>query len=311
MAAARACRACRTVRPSSASASSEAVLRLGGRCAPRYAARLATISPAPACPSAPAFARSGFSPVCRRRGSVRCSVVHEVCQGSCAAAPGLAGLVAGHGHTASVDDAPHARVCWLMERHAARSSSTPTGGCMPRTVRRCASGETARSMPGRASSVPTRLIEQPELIDVRAVWSSAHDPQIRRCMIDIMTPKRFVEQGGAYRVVEDETGILWRQRWRWEAWAAVEVINGTPEPDGTYKRYFLQVPPTVRTNRTSLRKSRRVTADPVRLRAHPLSGSSGRDPESVARLRSGTSTPRPRARASSSARMAMSSPTTT
>ena len=59
----------------------------------------------------------------------------------------------------------------------------------------------------------------------------------------------IVEQGGAYRVVEDETGILWRQRWRWEAWAAVEVVNGTPEPDGTYKRYFLQVPPTVRTPR--------------------------------------------------------------
>jgi hypothetical protein len=29
----------------------------------------------------------------------------------------------------------------------------------------------------------------------------------------------------------------------------VEVVNGTPEPDGTHKRYFLQVPPTVRTPR--------------------------------------------------------------
>ena len=71
-------------------------------------------------------------------------------------------------------------------------------------------------------------------------------------MIDILTPQRFIEQGGAYRVAQDETGILWRQRWRWEAWAAVEVVNGTPEPDGTYKHYFLQVPPTVRTPREAV-----------------------------------------------------------
>ena len=42
---------------------------------------------------------------------------------------------------------------------------------------------------------------------------------------------------------EDETGVLWRKRWQAsDHWAAVEVINGTPEPDGTHKHYFLQVP---------------------------------------------------------------------
>ena len=65
-------------------------------------------------------------------------------------------------------------------------------------------------------------------------------------MIEILTPERFIAQGGAYRIAQDETGVLWRQRWRWEAWAAVEVINGTPEPDGTHKRYFLQVPANMR-----------------------------------------------------------------
>ena len=63
-------------------------------------------------------------------------------------------------------------------------------------------------------------------------------------MIEIMTPERYVANGGAVRVAEDETGILWRKTW-WatiDTWAAIEVINGTPEPDGTRKRYFLQVP---------------------------------------------------------------------
>jgi hypothetical protein len=65
---------------------------------------------------------------------------------------------------------------------------------------------------------------------VRAI-SAAQDPQIRRCMIDVLTPERFIANGGAYRVCEDEAGVLWRQRWCWEAWAAVEVAwtYGLPE----------------------------------------------------------------------------------
>ena len=63
-------------------------------------------------------------------------------------------------------------------------------------------------------------------------------------MIEIMTPQRYVALGGAVRVAEDETGILWRKTWlASDAWAAVEVINATPEPDGTQKHFFLQVPP--------------------------------------------------------------------
>jgi hypothetical protein len=142
---------------------------------------------------------------------------------------------------------PHEHVCWLMER--------------PRLLRHDANGRLhAADGPalsfGSGSSVyawkgvlvPAALIEHPEHIDVRAI-ELATDPQIRRCMIEIMTPQRFIDEGGAYRVAVDNTGVLWRQRWRWEAWAAVEVVNGTPEPDGSHKRYFLQVPATVRTPR--------------------------------------------------------------
>jgi hypothetical protein len=142
---------------------------------------------------------------------------------------------------------PHEQICWLIRRPTL--IRTDAGGRL-----HAADGPALRF--GSDSAIyawkgiilPGRLIERPELIDIRAI-DAAHDPQIRRCMIDIMTPQRFIEQGGAHRIMEDEAGILWRQRWRWEAWAAVEVVNGTPEPDGTNKRYFLQVPPTVRTPR--------------------------------------------------------------
>ena len=145
---------------------------------------------------------------------------------------------------------PHRHVCWLAER--------------PRLIRQDARGRLhaadgpAVSYPDGWSAyawkgvlVPRWMIERPELITVRTI-GAAQDPQIRRCMIEILTPERFIAQGGAYRIAQDETGVLWRQRWRWEAWAAVEVINGTPEADGTRKRYFLQVPANMRTAREAV-----------------------------------------------------------
>jgi hypothetical protein len=142
---------------------------------------------------------------------------------------------------------PHEQVCWLMERPSAiRVDANGRLHAADGPALTFASGSHVYAWKGVL--IPAALIEQRERIDVHAV-DAATDPQIRRCMIEIMTPQRFVEQGGAYRAAADETGILWRQRWRWEAWAAVEVINGTPEADGTFKHYFLQVPATVRTPR--------------------------------------------------------------
>jgi hypothetical protein len=145
---------------------------------------------------------------------------------------------------------PHRHVCWLAER--------------PRVLRQdararlhCGDGPAVAYPDGWAAYawkgvlVPRWIIERPELVSVRTI-SAAQDPQIRRCMIDILTPERFIAGGGAYRVAQDETGVLWRQRWRWEAWAAVEVVNGTPEPDGTCKRYFLQVPANMRSAREAV-----------------------------------------------------------
>jgi hypothetical protein len=145
---------------------------------------------------------------------------------------------------------PHRHVCWLAER--------------PRIVHHdlrgrlhCADGPAVGYSDGwsayawKGVLVPHWIIERPDLVTVRAI-AAAQDPQIRRCMIDVLTPERFVAGGGAYRVAQDETGVLWRQRWRWEAWAAVEVVNGTPEEDGTFRRYFLQVPANMRSAREAV-----------------------------------------------------------
>jgi hypothetical protein len=145
---------------------------------------------------------------------------------------------------------PHERMCWLSERPTIIRSDT--NGRL-----HAADGPALSFRDGwsvyawKGVLVPPSIIERPERINVRSIAAN-HDPQIRRCMIDILTPQRFIAEGGADRVSQDETGILWRQRWRWEAWAAVEVVNGTAEADGTHKRYFLQVPPTVRSAREAV-----------------------------------------------------------
>ena len=71
-------------------------------------------------------------------------------------------------------------------------------------------------------------------------------------MIEIMTPARFIANGGARMAARDSTGTLWLTRWAFDAWAAVEVINGTPEPDGSFKHYFLQVPPEMQSARQAV-----------------------------------------------------------
>jgi hypothetical protein len=145
---------------------------------------------------------------------------------------------------------PHRDVCWLAERPEVLHQDA-------RGRLHAAKGPAVRyrdqwsAYAWKGVLVPRWIIERPELVTVRAI-GQALDPQVRRCMIDILTPERFIAGGGAYRVAQDETGILWRQRWRWEAWAAVEVVNGTAEPDGTRKRYFLQVPANMRTAREAV-----------------------------------------------------------
>jgi hypothetical protein len=100
--------------------------------------------------------------------------------------------------------------------------------------------------------IPPWVIEQPERITLEAIGSE-RSMRVRRCIIEILSPARFVRMGGAMRVNEDDTGVLWRAVWRFgDAWAAVEVVNGTPQADGSPKHHFLQVPANLPTPRAAV-----------------------------------------------------------
>lgn len=95
--------------------------------------------------------------------------------------------------------------------------------------------------------VPKRLVTNPRSLSVEEI---VHEPDlaIRRAMLERLGYERFVRKAGLKPVHADRFGRLYRLDPHWtEPIALVEVLNGTPEPNGSRRRYFLCVPPTVRT----------------------------------------------------------------
>ncbi|MEU4571271.1 DUF6745 domain-containing protein [Nonomuraea sp. NPDC023979] len=71
--------------------------------------------------------------------------------------------------------------------------------------------------------------------------------ELRRVMLEHFGVDRYLAESGARPEHSDETGVLWRIELPGdEPVAMVEVVNSTPEPDGTRRTYFLRVPPWVR-----------------------------------------------------------------
>ncbi|MFJ9682811.1 DUF6745 domain-containing protein [Streptomyces sp. NPDC101194] len=72
--------------------------------------------------------------------------------------------------------------------------------------------------------------------------------ELRRVMLEFYGYDRYLGESGAEPVHRDETGVLWRIALDGdEDVVMVEVVNSTPEPDGTSRTYWLRVPPGTRT----------------------------------------------------------------
>lgn len=77
--------------------------------------------------------------------------------------------------------------------------------------------------------------------------------EIRRVMIDKYGQGQYLMDSGATERHRDDWGVLYeKQMGRDEALVMVKVVNSTPEPDGTYKDYFIRVPPDMRTAREAI-----------------------------------------------------------
>ncbi|GED83661.1 hypothetical protein TNCT6_07460 [Streptomyces sp. 6-11-2] len=95
----------------------------------------------------------------------------------------------------------------------------------------------AEFLAGLAELTPRRIREE-------------ENAELRRVMLEHYGYERYLEDSGAEPVQRDRAGVLWRIELEGdEPLVMVEVVNSTPEPDGTHRTYWLRVPPSTRTAR--------------------------------------------------------------
>lgn len=146
---------------------------------------------------------------------------------------------------------PHEATCWLSEPPA-RLSLDDRGRLHAPDGPAISFRDGWHYYAWKGMEVPGRYIEDPARINLHVIDIQT-DIFVRRCLIEIVTPRKFVAMGGANLVTHDATGTLWRRTWpRGDAWAAVEVVNGTRGPDGKFEHYFLQVPPELESARAAV-----------------------------------------------------------
>jgi hypothetical protein len=100
--------------------------------------------------------------------------------------------------------------------------------------------------------VESYVVDNPERITVLDIEAESN-AEVRRVKIERFGQERYLTESGAREIHRDDYGTLFRKEMRGdEALVMVKVVNATPEPDGSFKDYFLRVPPTVLTAREAV-----------------------------------------------------------
>lgn len=95
--------------------------------------------------------------------------------------------------------------------------------------------------------VPAEFLEELNSLTPKRIREE-ENAELRRVMLEFYGYDRYLTESGAEPVHRDETGVLWRIALDGdEDVVMVEVVNSTPEPDGTHRVYWLRVPPGTRT----------------------------------------------------------------
>jgi hypothetical protein len=91
--------------------------------------------------------------------------------------------------------------------------------------------------------VPAHVIVQPEKLTVEQIESETN-LEVRRVMVDTYGREKFILDSKSEIVHTDDFGTLYRKNLQDdEPLMMVKVVNSTPEPDGSFKDYFIRVDP--------------------------------------------------------------------
>ncbi|WP_234322640.1 DUF6745 domain-containing protein [Streptomyces sp. NRRL S-350] len=104
----------------------------------------------------------------------------------------------------------------------------------------------------RGMPVPAEFLAGLAEVTVERIRTE-ENAELRRVLLEHYGYERYLADSGAEPIHRDETGVLWRIVLPDdEPVVMVEVVNSTPEPDGTYRTYWLRVPPSTRTARAGV-----------------------------------------------------------
>jgi hypothetical protein len=146
---------------------------------------------------------------------------------------------------------PHKEICWVSERHSILVRDE-RGRLHNLAGPACAYPDGWAIYAVHGVRVPAYIIESPHEITIEKIDAEAN-AEVRRVMIDRFGPKRYLEESGAkivqelpadhYLVGLRTARLLRKEVPDDEPIVMVDLLNSSPEPDGSVKRYLLRVSP--------------------------------------------------------------------
>ncbi|HZM74436.1 MAG TPA: hypothetical protein VFC19_01850 [Candidatus Limnocylindrales bacterium] len=104
----------------------------------------------------------------------------------------------------------------------------------------------------RGMPIPPEIVAELATLTVERIQAESN-AEMRRVMLEHFGFERYLRESGAKKQHADEFGTLWRVDIPGdEPLVMVEVINSTAEPDGSFRTYFLRVPPQTGTARAGV-----------------------------------------------------------
>ncbi len=102
------------------------------------------------------------------------------------------------------------------------------------------------------ANVPRDIIEDPSSITVKRI-DAENNVEIRRILVNFYGLDRYLNDSNAVQIDADDGGILYKKVLpNDEPIVVVKVKNTTADPDGSFKQYFLRVPPNITTVRAAV-----------------------------------------------------------
>jgi len=140
---------------------------------------------------------------------------------------------------------PHANICWVSERHNILARDE-RGRLHSVTGPAVAYPDGWAIYAVHGVRVPADIITNPESVTAERI-DKEQNAEVRRVMIERMGYERYILESGAQLLNTDEYGSLYRKELADdEPLVMVHVLNSTPEPDGTIKKYMLRCHPQLR-----------------------------------------------------------------